>query len=482
MSRVSFIPVCFLALAASAENGKIPVTTSSEEARALFLQGRDLVEKLRGTDALPFFDKAVAKDPQFATAYLNLANTAPTGTEFFAALEKAVATAPKASEGERLQILATQAAVKSEPQAQRELLEKLVALYPDDERAHAALGLFYFVQQDWGAAIKSLERSTAIAPDFSVPYNQLGYAYRFEEKYDDAEKAFRKYIELLPQDPNPYDSYAELLMKRGRFAESIASYRKALEVDPNFIASYIGIALDQVLLGRSGEARKTLSQLSAKARNDGEKRQALFWTAMTLVHEGKLDEAVKSVVQESAIARKSGDLGALAGDHVVIGNILLAAGKGDEAAAKFKAAVKLNAQAKVPPEVKEAARRNSLYNLGRADIVRGDLASAEKKAAEYSKLVEAKRVPFEVWQSHELAGRIALEKKDYDTAAVELDKGNSQDPRVFFLRALALKGKGDQAGALASARKAVEYNSINNANYAYVRKDAQRFVDSEQKG
>ena len=87
MSRVSFIPVCFLALAASAENGKIPVTTSSEEARSLFQKGRDLVEKLRGADALPFFEKAVAKDPQFATAYLNLANTAPTNKEFFAALE-----------------------------------------------------------------------------------------------------------------------------------------------------------------------------------------------------------------------------------------------------------------------------------------------------------------------------------------------------------------------------------------------------------
>jgi tetratricopeptide (TPR) repeat protein len=482
MSRVLCIPVLFFVLAASPLSGKIPITTSSEEARALFLQGRDLIERLRATDALPFLEKAVAKDPQFATAYLSLANAAPTNKEFFAALEKAVASAPGASEGERLQIRALQAGVKSQPQAQQEMLEKLVALHPDDERAHAALGLFHFARQDWAAAIKSLQRATEIAPDFSVPYNQLGYAYRFEEKYDDAENAFRKYIEILPNDPNPYDSYAEFLMKRGRFGESTTSYRKALEVDPNFIASYIGIALDQVLSGQSAEARKTLKQLSAKARNDGEKRQALFWTAMTYVHEGKFDEAVKSVTQESAIAKKSGDLGALAGDHVVIGNILLAAGKAGEAAAKFEAAVKINEQAKLPPEVKEAARRNSLYNLGRAEIERGHLDAAEKEAAEYAKLVEAKRVPFEIWQVHELAGRIALEKKDYETAAAELAQANGQDPRVLFLRALAMKGKGDEAGALASARKAAEYNSINNANYAYVRREAQRFVDSAQKG
>ncbi len=36
---------------------KIPITTSSEEARQLNLKGRDLVEKLRPTDARPFSKK-----------------------------------------------------------------------------------------------------------------------------------------------------------------------------------------------------------------------------------------------------------------------------------------------------------------------------------------------------------------------------------------------------------------------------------------
>src|SRR5687767_12657953 len=41
---------------------KIPITTSSEEARKLFVQGRDLAEKLRATDARKFYEQAVAKD------------------------------------------------------------------------------------------------------------------------------------------------------------------------------------------------------------------------------------------------------------------------------------------------------------------------------------------------------------------------------------------------------------------------------------
>ena len=34
---------------------RIPITTSSDEARQLYLKGRDLVEKLRATDARPKF-------------------------------------------------------------------------------------------------------------------------------------------------------------------------------------------------------------------------------------------------------------------------------------------------------------------------------------------------------------------------------------------------------------------------------------------
>ena len=48
--------------------GKIPITTSSEEARKEFLQGRDLSEKLLLQDSIQHFDKAISLDPNFAWA------------------------------------------------------------------------------------------------------------------------------------------------------------------------------------------------------------------------------------------------------------------------------------------------------------------------------------------------------------------------------------------------------------------------------
>src|SRR5215475_8676892 len=224
------------ALAAETTGGKMPVTTKSEEARALYLKGRDLAEKLRGTDAHKLFIDAVAKDKEFATAQLAIANTAGSAKEFFDAEARAVALAGKVSEPERLVILAQEAGTKGQVAQQKEMLEKLIKLTPDDERAHNIFGAYYFGQQDWPNAVVEYQKSIAINPSFSQPYNQMGYAYRFMEKFPEAEAAFKKYIELIPGDPNPYDSYAELLMKTGRFEDSIKQYQKALSLDQNFIA------------------------------------------------------------------------------------------------------------------------------------------------------------------------------------------------------------------------------------------------------
>src|SRR6185295_20062327 len=207
--------------AAPGSGGKVPVTTKSEDARKEFLQGRELSEKLLAQDSVQHFDKTIALDPEFAYAELARANAAGTAKEFFEHLNKAVALADKASEGERLLILANQAGANGEAVKQKEYLEKLVAAYPNDERAHFNLGAFEFGQQDYSQAIEHLKKAPELAPNYSPAYNMLGYAYRQAGDYANAEQAFKKYIELIPNDPNPYDSYAELLLKMGKFPESI---------------------------------------------------------------------------------------------------------------------------------------------------------------------------------------------------------------------------------------------------------------------
>jgi tetratricopeptide (TPR) repeat protein len=457
------------------KSDKIPITTSSEEAKKLYLEGRDLAEKLRATDAHKLFGQALAADANFALAHLGMANSSATAAEFFDELAKAVALAGKVSEGERLLILGQDAGARGDPARQKKLLTQLTRAYPNDERGFNQLGIYYFGVQDWASAVKTFERAIAINPEFSQPYNQMGYGYRFLEKYDQAERAFKKYIQLIPDDPNPYDSYAELLMKMGRFEESIKNYEKALEVDPNFVASYIGIGNNQMFMGRGADARKTFARLTKVSRTPGEKRQALFWTANSYLHEGDTDKALAEVQKMVAIAMEGKDHGAAAGDQNLMGNILLEAGKPDAAAAKFDAQLEMQARSNAPAETKEQIVRNHLFNQARVALARNDLATAKAKAKEYAAKVAARKVPFEVRQTHELAGYIALAERRHAAAAAELRQANQQDPRVLFHLAVAIQGGGDRAKAKQAFDRAANFNALG-GNYAFVRRKARELL------
>ncbi len=443
----------------------IPITTASTEARAAYLDGRALLESLRATDARAHFERAIELDPGFALAHLGMANTSPTAAEFFASLERAVAATGGASEGERLQIEAFAAAVNGEPARQKALLDALVAAFPDDPRAHNALGGYYFGRQEWQQAASCYRRATELEPSFSQPYNQLGYALRFENDYAGAEAAFQRYVELVPTEPNPYDSYAELLMKMGRFEESIARYREALERNPHFVASFVGIALNQTLLGDGDGARATLAELEAKARNDGERRAACFQGAVSRLHLGDHEGALGELARQKAIAEASGDLAAASGDLNLMANVLLAMGRAEDALARFEEGLAVSDASNATDEVKAAARRNHDFDLGRVFLVRGEVDAAADTAARYLAATETSGVAFEQWQAHHLSALVALARGDTEGALAELERANPQDPRVLVARARALLASGRHDEALATCIQAAEFNGLG-FNYA----------------
>ncbi len=453
---------------------KVPVTTTSADARAEYLKGRTLGENLRAHDSREVLQRAVAKDPNFAIAHYSLALNSPTAKEFFDHLKHAVKLSDKASEGERLMILGLEAGSNADPEKQREYYEKLVAAYPGDERAHFLLGNNYFGKQDYEKTLREYQSSVEIAPDFAPAYNLLGYAYRQVGRFDDAEKAFKKYIELIPNDPNPYDSYAELLMKMGRFDESIEMYRKALATDPKFSPSHVGIASNLMYQGKHDAARKEASKLYQSARNDADRRNALFATAVAYADEGKFDEAVAELKKEQAIASKINDPANMSADAVAMGDVLLEAGKPEEARAMYQDALTGLERSDLSAEVKENARLVHQYNLGRVAVHSKDLASARKHSDAYMQAAMAKKNSGQIRQAHDLAGTIALKEKQYQQALAHFAKANQQDPYVLHRIGKAYKASGNEAKAAEMFRQAVNHNTLPTLNHAFVRAKAKK--------
>jgi tetratricopeptide (TPR) repeat protein len=486
VTRIGRTIACAVAVALSAgaqlvpaqtppPSGKIPITTSSDEARTLYLKGRDLAEKLKATDGRQFYEQAVARDNSFALGYVGLANTSGTAKEFVDAVTRAAALAGQVSEGERHMVLGLEAAMKGNPSSVLSHYTELVKLFPNDERAHTLLGNTYFGRQDYETAVKHLVKATAINPSFSVPYNQLGYAYRFLEKFTEAEDAFRKYTQLIPDDPNPYDSYAELLMKMGRFDESIKQYQKALSLDPNFVASHVGIGNNYLAMGRPADARAAFARIAAVARTTGERRLAHFWTAASYVHEDATAKAIEELQAGYALAEAAGDAGSMSGDLNQMGDVLREAGRLDDAQAKYEKALTVSDNSTLPEEVKEATRRNHVFELGRLAAARHDIPAAKTKAAEYARRVAVKKVPFELRQQHELAGLIALEEKRPGAAAQAFAQANQQDPKILYLTAIAWRDAGNPQRAATFAARAAHFNGLG-FNYGYVRGKAQKIT------
>lgn len=460
----------------AAAGGKVPITTKSEDAKKEFLLGRDLSEKLQAQDSLQHLDKAIALDPDFATAELARANNSPTAKEFFEHLNKAVALADKASDGEKLFILANQAGANGDVTKQKDVLDKLVAAYPNDERAQFVMGNYHFGQQEYAPAIEHYKKATELAPAYSPAFNILGYAYRQQADYANAEQAFKKYVDLIPNDPNPYDSYAELLLKMGRFDESITQYRKALSIDPHFVPSHFGISADLTYMGKPQDAEAELGKMVDQARNDGELRTAFFGLAVVAADSGKLDKALQQMDKEYAVAEKKNDLAAMAADLQAKGNILAEMQKYDEANQAFDRSLKFMQDSNLSQEIKDNATLLHHFNLTALAIGKKDYAAAKTHAEEYRQGAEASKNPAQTKLAHELSGRISLAQKDYEKAIAELQQANLQDPRNLYRLGQAYDAKGDHAKAQEFYSDAAKFNSLPALNYAFIRTKAEKMT------
>ena len=458
------------ARAADATAGKVPITTNSAEARAAYLEGRDLTERLRGQEGRTHFEKAVAADPGFALAWLGLANTQPSAKEFFEKLDRAVALAGAVSEGERLMIRGADAGGKGDVASQVKIYEELVGKFPNDERALMLLANAHFGAQRYSDAIPLYERAAKLAPGFSQLYNQLGYSYRFLGDMKSSEAAFKKYTEVLPDDPNPWDSYAELLLKLGRFDESIAQYRKALAVRSDFVNSRYGIATCLDLQGKGSEARKELDVALAGAADDGQRRAALFAKTVSYAFEGDFPAAQAELARQLALAEKIHDALGMAGDLVAMGDLALAAGDVVAAAGHYQKAINtVEAAPDVAAANKENQRRFAIYNRAKVALAKGDLAAARQESSALATAVADSGNPFQQRMAHEIAGRVALAEKNWGQAIVELRAANQLNPLNRYYLSQAFAGKGDAGRAKELAESARNDNTLTNLNLALVR-------------
>jgi tetratricopeptide (TPR) repeat protein len=460
---------------------EVPITTSSAEARELYLEGRGLLDDLHFVDAHDKFVQAVEKDPNFAMGHLMTAITSLNVEEFFDSVSKASAAAAGTSEGEQLYIQALLAGSENNQAAQLDALKKVVATYPKDPRTHMFLGNFLNGQQDFAGAAEHFTHATQLNPQYAAAYNSLGYAYRSLDDLDKAKAAFEKYVELLPNEANPQDSYAELLMEMGNYGESIEHYRMAIDIDPNFSSAYAGISRNYSLMGEPDRAQEAADQMLAASRVFAERQNALFQSATSHLFAGDVDVAMKVCNTMAAEAEVQRDHGAAAGAYEYMGDVMLNLDDAAQAEKHFAAALEHWQQANINEANKAQAQRTYTFKTAIAAMIAEDTEAAAARTAEYTAAVEASGTAFERRRIHALAGYLAMTNDDMAGGAEHLAQASQFNPVVLYWSAVAQNAIGNKDKAKELAYRAANRNTLS-PNLPFVRAKAMSLIEELNAG
>jgi len=267
-------------------------TTTSMEAYNDFLKGRDFYEKHYFEEARQALQRALDRDPEFASAHLYLAYVY-SGLRLFKladeTIKKAEALSAKANEKERLYIGAE---VEGDPEISCRILQELAAKYPKEKRPHVSLASHYRSKRAFPEAIGELDKALELDPDYALALRTFAYVYMDMKELDKAAEYLKKFSAVNPGDAEPFAAMGDLLFQAGRLDEAIANYREALKVKPDYEAGD-RIAYVYAVKGEYQEALRAMDDFIKNAPSPGIRMYGLMWRAFLYHVVGRRSAAIK---------------------------------------------------------------------------------------------------------------------------------------------------------------------------------------------
>ena len=218
--------------------------TSDPEAYQLYVRGQTYLDTLNSEGwkkALEFFEKAVARDPNYAAAYAGMAH-AYSWLGFFGvmplkeAMSQAAAAANKAvqlddSIAEAHAALGYVALFAWEWQKAERELRRALELNPSLPQAHLYYGQYLSAQGQFGDALVEHQRALELDP-ISQIYNQaLCAMYRSAHEYDQSIKQCLKFVDMYPDVSMPHGELRSDYAAQRNYPKALQEYQATLTLD-----------------------------------------------------------------------------------------------------------------------------------------------------------------------------------------------------------------------------------------------------------
>jgi len=257
------------------------VAASGRNKRAKAVQAfRDGLSFLSQDDcekALPYFEKAVESDSNYAEAWAQAGfcrEKLGRPSDAIEASRKAVALRPSAES--YFNIGLANYYLKQYREA-ADSYRQSIRLDPyNGADAWYALGLVY---RDWGKAdeeIQAYKQAIRLRPDYTSAYERLGARFSRSKKYSEAIEIFRQLTALKPGDATVPNSMGEAYFELEKFPEAAEAFRQAIRLKPDFGQAYYNLGKCLLAMGNRDGALEQYNILQNLDQDWAEKLDGLI--------------------------------------------------------------------------------------------------------------------------------------------------------------------------------------------------------------
>jgi len=230
-------------VASEIERSLRDATTNSTEAYKLYIEAVRLNQIGSWDQSIPYLQKAISADPQFAMAYLQMSvSYHNTGRmkECRAYLQKAFDLRQRLSERERYLIEAEFYLITSERTWEKAIaaFTKLIELYPWDFLGNGDLGFLYGKMEEWEKAIERYEVLRRYKIDSVVVYHNLAWNYLEKGQVEKAREALEGYLATIADNGLIRSMLGIVFIIQGDFNKAEMEIKKAYTQSPEMLKHY----------------------------------------------------------------------------------------------------------------------------------------------------------------------------------------------------------------------------------------------------
>jgi TolB-like protein/DNA-binding winged helix-turn-helix (wHTH) protein/Tfp pilus assembly protein PilF len=276
----------------------------SPEALEAFLKGRYFWNKRTAdglTQAIDYFQQAIAKDPNYAAAYAGLADAYALAGDWQygvlaprdaypkakAAAMKAVALGPDLGEA-HISLAWCLDGFDWNWEAAGSEFVKGIGLAPGYATGHHWYGWHLATMGRHGEAIIELEKAGNLDPLSLIISADLGEELLIAHRTDEALARVRKTIRMDPFFALAHYVLGEALVQKQMNGEAIAEFQKAIELSPGSAAFSANLAYAYAVSGDRDKARVILNDLRNRSHHDSSNSPQI---ALVYVGLGETDQA-----------------------------------------------------------------------------------------------------------------------------------------------------------------------------------------------